>query len=234
MGKEDFFNLNNSKDNVLRKILIYGAAIFLIFVIGVIIFAIVSNYSNQKSGKVLPFQNNEKSSIKKISKNKENNVSNTAKAENTNVKENKQNNTQNQNALVVKNNIQAKTQMSQSQNQIKSASKIETEKDLKKSEIKQKYVKYTPKYYSKIISQKYYIQVAAFLKHKYPNKKFLELLKKYGYKYTIYPIIINKNGRKIKVNKLLIGPFVSRNKAKRELMKVKKYITQNAFIFKAK
>jgi len=243
MNKEDLLNLNDNKNKSPKKLLIYGAIAFLVFVIGVIVFALVSGgNSNKENTEVIPPQVKEEPLFKEIpieNENKENNISTTAKAENTNTMENKQNNTKNQNLPVAKNNIQTqtppKTQVQQSQIQTKPAPKITAKKNnIKKSEIKQKPLKYNSKKHSKTITQKYYIQVAAFLKYKHPNKKFLELIKKYGYKYTIYPVSVNKNGKKIKVNKLLIGPFASRNEAKKELIKVKKYITQNAFIFKAK
>jgi len=237
MNKEDLLNLNNNQNKNPKKLLIYGAAAFLIFVIGVIVFALVGGNSKDNT-EVIPPQVKEEPLFKEIpieNENKAKNSESVAKTENK-TNENKQQTQVNQNIPTKTNNIQSQAQ--QEQVQIKSkAKKVVIEKNNVKKP-KQNKITHTKKVASKksfkAITQKYYIQVAAFLKHKHPNKKFLQLIKKHGYKYTIYPITINKNGKKIKINKLLVGPFKSEKEARKELIKVKKNITQNAFIFKVR
>ena len=212
-NKEDLLNLNNKKNP--KKILIYVAAAFLVFVIGVIIFALVGGNSNKKENTIIPPQVKEEPLFKEIP------IENETKKE-PQVKEVKKNQ---ENNITIKPQIQT-TPAKPLKNE-KLIEKKEVEKP--KKEIKKEIKKQKEK---KVISKtEYYVQVAALMKYTKPNKKFLALLKKYGYNYIIYPVVINKNGKKIKINKLLVGPF-SKEKARKELIKIKKYITQNAFIFK--
>ncbi|NPA74354.1 MAG: SPOR domain-containing protein [Epsilonproteobacteria bacterium] len=74
-----------------------------------------------------------------------------------------------------------------------------------------------------------YIQVGVTFKEK-PNKAFLNKIKKYGYKYTLYNIkIAGKNATKI-----LIGPYSSKKAARASISKIKKEINKAAFIYVVK
>ena len=75
----------------------------------------------------------------------------------------------------------------------------------------------------------YYIQVGAFYKYS-PNKKFLNKIKKRGYSYIIKTVL--KNNKEVK--KVLIGPFNSKNEAKRALIEIKSSINKDAFITRIK
>ena len=221
MDKEDLLNLNNNPNKNTKKILIYGAAAFLVFVIGVIIFALTGG--NKDNTEVIPPQVKEEPLFKELPIEKETKVKNEEKPQNSEVSEVKQ---QKAPQKQITKTIKEKPE----KNEVKKEEKPKPQKEIKQ-------VKKTVTPHKKIKHQalgKYYIQVAAFLKYKHPNKKFLQLIKKYGYKYIIYPVTIDKNGKKIKINKLLIGPFHSKNEVRKELVKVKKHITQNAFVFKVK
>ena len=74
-----------------------------------------------------------------------------------------------------------------------------------------------------------YVQVGAFL-HYDPNSAFLKKIKRSGFGYVIKEFTIN--GKKIK--RVYIGPFASRKEAARYLPKIKKTISKNAFITKVK
>jgi len=79
----------------------------------------------------------------------------------------------------------------------------------------------------------YYVQVSAFIKTK-PTTKFLRLIRKYGYHYIFYRVKIKKDGKRIILTKVLIGPFRNKKEAERNLAKIKKYITPNAFIYRVR
>ena len=221
MNKEDLLNINggnNKKD--FKKILIYGAVVFLIFVIGVIAFAIYKNMKqSSKEESILPPQVKQEPLFKqvpieqkvstspKITK-QENNVSNK-------VAQNKKNNTPQENIKQVLLNKQSTPK--------ETSKKIQ--KPVEKVQPKNNTIK------KQITKRIYYIQVAALLKYSKPNKAFLRLIEKYGYKYKIFSTYIKRGNKRIKVTKILIGPF-TKEEARKNLIKVKKYITQNAFIFK--
>ncbi len=220
-NKEDLLNLNNNNKNP-KKILIYIAIFFLIFVIGVIVYAVIQGNSTSKnqSESVIPPQVKEEPLFKQIPIEKENNTS-SIKTETNN----------SQSITNYKKDVNV-TKINESKNieKVKQPIEIQTQNTKKISQLKPK----KPKTHivSKKIESKYYIQVAALMKYTKPNKKFLELIKKYGYNYTFYTTVINRNGKKIVVHKILVGPFNSKKEAKKQLLRVKKYITQNAFIFK--
>ena len=77
----------------------------------------------------------------------------------------------------------------------------------------------------------YYIQVGALMKYKRPNEEFLNLIKKEGYNYRLYETTYTKNKKEIKIIKILVGPF-SKEEVTKELIKVKRKISKNAFIYK--
>ncbi len=238
MNKEDLLNINggdNKKD--FKKILIYGAVVFLIFVIGVIGFAIYKNTTSSKEESILPPQVKQEPLFKQLPIEKNKTV-NTNVNQNENQKSNKNNNTNagvttptsSKPAVKPEENIKEKilhnTQNNNTQNII--------QKTEQPSQIKPVKIRFSKTKHQTAIKGNYYIQVAALLKYSRPNKKFLKLIKKYGYNYRFYTTYIKKDNQKIRVTKILIGPFNSRVMAEKNLLKVKKYITQNAFIFKVK
>ncbi len=224
MNKEDLLNINpdnNKKD--FKKILIYGVIVFLIFVIGVISFAIYKNMHPSKEESILPPQVKQEPLFKQLP---------IEKNSSANTNENVEINTSEQTKKIENSNLQniKKELMNNSKN-------ISNENSEKKNTKTNTIIKTTPKKpeIKKVqkTEKKYYIQVAALLKYKKPNKKFLKLIEKYGYKYRFYTIYINRGNQKIRVTKVLIGPF-SKKEAKENLSRVKKYITQNAYIFRIK
>lgn len=70
--------------------------------------------------------------------------------------------------------------------------------------------------------EKYYVQVGSFSKT--PSTRFLSVIKNSGFNYTI-----GKPSRK-GIKKLLIGPYPSRNVAKKSLSVIKDRINKSAFI----
>ena len=226
-NKEDLLNLNNNKKNP-KKFLIYGAAGFLLFVVGVIVFALMGGGSSQNNT-VIPPQVKEEPLFKEIPI-EQNNTVKTDSVNKTHSETNIQKPKGEEN--LTKNPTPKKEE--KTENNIKNPVP-KTLPAVQKNETKikpQTKKTYTKKVFTK--SGKYYIQVAALMKYAKPNKKFLTLIKKHGYNYKIYPVTVNKDGKKIKINKLLIGPFASKKEAKKELVKIKRQITQNAFIFKVK
>jgi len=219
--KEDLLNTEPKKD--LKKPLVYGAIGFLIFIIIVIAIAIFQNTtSKNENNEIIPPVEKPKTTI------------DTPEFKPLKVEENQENNIDTQKL------IEEKPKEEQTPKQEKIEEKInppqiinpqinKTPKEEPKKEEKPK--KEAPK---KAIHGNYYIQVAALLKNAKPNKKFLSLIKKEGFNYKTYHTYIVKNGEKIKVTKILIGPFETKKEAKKALKKVKASISQTAFIFKVK
>ncbi len=71
-----------------------------------------------------------------------------------------------------------------------------------------------------------YIQVGVTFREK-PSKKYLNKIKKAGYKYTLYNTKISGK----KATKILIGPYDSRRSANINISKIKKDINKAAFIY---
>ena len=216
---DDLLNLEESSKKNLKKPLIYGAVAFLVFIIGVLIFAIYSNTSNEDKNVVLPpeekeekitnfkeipIEENDSLVIKKL-------IDNESKQS---IKENKEKNTT------------KKEQNLTQKEEIKIVKKVE-EKPVLKEKIK------TSKKETKKVTRNYYIQVGALIKYKKPNKEFLELIKKEGYNYKLYEVSSIKDGQKVRITKILIGPF-TKEEAKKELTKIKRKISKNAFIYRIK
>ena len=223
-NKDDLLNLD--KDKNPKKILVYGAGAFLVFVIGVIVFALVGG-NEKKQTDVIPPQVKEEPIFKEIPIEKETKSTQAIKAVKEEAKK------EEKTEILPKKEKESKTE--QKTNEVKEVKKEVKEKPQKKEIIKEPIkTKTTTHKPNKKVEGNYYIQVAALMKYSKPNKKFLDLIKKYGYSYTLYPVEIKRDGKIIKINKLLIGPFASRKEAEKNLVKVKKYITQNAFIFKVK
>ena len=225
--KEDLLMENNNKNN-LKKPLIYGAAAFLVFIIAVIGFAIFQNTKNENN-QIVPAEN--KPQEVKPQPQQNNTNFQPLQIEEETPKIDKQ-------ALVEEKPQQKpKTEEPKTEENIENINKNANEVEIKQPQeekivetVKKPAVKNT----KPALLGKYYIQVAALLKHATPNKKFLQLIKKSGFNYKFYTTYIVRNGEKIKVTKVLVGPFKTRSEAKKALLKVKQKITQNAFIFKVK
>ncbi len=69
----------------------------------------------------------------------------------------------------------------------------------------------------------YYVQVGSFAKYQ-PDKKFLNLITKNGYKYSFHK---EKN-----INKVLIGPYQDEKSAREALKQIRKTIKKDAFLKK--
>jgi DedD protein len=216
MEKDDLLNIKSEKREI-KKPLIYGAIGFLVFIIGVIVYAIYSNSTN-KDNVVLPPQVNENS--KKNSDFKEVPIE---------VSSDKLNEKLNMEKLIGDENNENKKQ-AQNSKENKEVKKTGS----KPEQITKKPVKTEHKKQVEKVREKYYIQVAALIRYKKPNKKFLNLIKKEGFDYKLYSTYIYKNNSKIPVTKILIGPFENEKVARKKLKIVKEKITQNAFIFKVK
>ena len=256
MKNDDLLNLKPKKD--LKKPLIYGAIAFLIFIIIVILVAIFQNSSSKNNNEILPpeTQNEiERSTFHPLSVIEENSSNESIK----NTENNKSNNESNINNLIIKQDKKqdknAKVENNSSENIVlQSTNNAKNQNIIKQTKPKIKQVKNEQKNLKnhskkitvsklnnknlhmnkKINKGNYYIQVAALVKNTKPNPKFLKIIKKAGFNYKFYHTIIIRNGNKIKVTKILVGPFRNRSEAKRALIKVKEKITQNAYIFKVK
>jgi len=84
-----------------------------------------------------------------------------------------------------------------------------------------------PKKETKSTNDEYYIQVGAFFNYP-PDKKFLNSITKEKLSYVI--VKGEKNGKIYE--KVMIGPYPSREKAKKALPVIRKRINQNAYITK--
>ena len=75
----------------------------------------------------------------------------------------------------------------------------------------------------KAVSGSYYIQVGSFSKYE-PNKKFLGKIKKLGFHYKYHKVG--------SMNKVLVGPFKTRNDAKTARIKLRSKVEPGAFLVK--
>jgi DedD protein len=217
-NKDDLLNLNNKK--TVKKPLIYAALAFLVFIIGVLGFAIYNNTSSKQDNVVLPPQ---------IQEVKQDTMFKEVPIEETNTTNDKINLAD---KLIKNENKNTQT----SKNTKEALEKIEKEKvktEVIKQEPKKEVNTVAQKNKKPLTTAKYYVQVAALMKYKKPNQKFLNLIKKEGYNYKLYETYYVKNGKKIEVIKILIGPF-DKTTVNKELKKIKNSITQNAFIYKVK
>ena len=244
MNKDDLLNIGNKNNpNNMKKIIIYIAIAFLVFVIGVIGFAMIQNSKNSEKDAIIPpetkTQPKQDNLFKQIpieNENDQNQPQQTQPSQPQNIKKEViQNSTKAPSQNESENVAQNKPEI---QKEVKPAtpSKAKVSKPAVKKVIKPKKTqKSIHKARKKVVSQgKYYIQVAALLRYKKPSKKFLQLITKAGFKYKFFVTYTKLKGEKVKVTKILAGPFSSRLEAKKALKKVKENITQNAFIFKVK
>jgi len=252
MNNDDLLNLEGNKRRDFKKFLVYGAFAFLLFVIGVIGFAIYQNLSVDTNSSVVPQEKSKKDNLdlfKEINIAEDNNlnISNNSNSQNL-VKVNTSKNVESNQTVQNIQKINSKQLISSTNNNIEVKSNLKNQKVVVNKEenftSKLSNNKITNNSVSKVgvkqISKKnsnykeYYIQVAALIKYRKPNKNFLKKINELGYNYIFYPVTIVKNGKKISVTKILIGPFKNEESLKENLLKVRKYLTPSAFIYKVK
>lgn len=210
MEKEDLLNLNNNNKQNIKKPLIIGAGIFIIFVVGVIAFGLISN---KKEDNVVnpPKQDTIFKEVPIEEKPAEEKPESIAKK-----------------LLKNENKTQTPKVTTQPTQQEKTAPQ-----PVKKEKIEPTPKPQPQKTKKQTLNQKYYIQVAALMKNTKPNPRFLKIIEKNGFKYKIITVNIKKGNKTLKVTKVLIGPFDKKD-AKEKLKIVKAKINQNAFIFRIK
>ncbi|ACM93179.1 conserved hypothetical protein [Nautilia profundicola AmH] len=218
-NKDDLLNLNDKKN--LKKPLIYGAIAFLVFIIAILGFAIYNNTASKQDNVVLPPQIQEE---KQDTMFREVPIEESAKITENNDLADK---------LIKKDEEKAAPATENKTEQLKEEKPVQKE-TAEKPEVEKAAPKHVVKKPTVATKGKYYVQVAALMKYKKPNQKFLNLIKKEGYNYRLYETYYVKDGKKIDVVKILVGPFKDKTTAKKELKKIKETITQNAFIYKVK
>jgi DedD protein len=230
---DDILSNESEYKKDLKKPLIYGAVGFLAFIIIVIAVAIFQNNTSKEENEIVPPAEKNMPlkqettqfkplDIEEAPQDIEEKVTQklAAPKENETIKP-VQPKTEQESKDVAK-----KPELPQEIKLVETKKEIQPQKPIIKKEIKPTV---------KVIEKgKYYIQVAALLKNAAPNKRFLQLIEKQGFHYELYHTYIIKNSQKIKVTKILIGPFNSKKEAKKLLPKIKRTISQTAFIFKVK
>jgi DedD protein len=219
-NKDDLLNLNTKK--TVKKPLVYGAVAFLVFIIAILGFAIYSNSASKQENVVLPPQ---------IQQQKQDTMFKEVPIE----EEKKKQDTDTLADKLINNEKNATEQKSEpAEKPVENAkTQKQTEKNTASVNSADKKVKAKTEKPAVLSGEKYYVQVAALMKYKKPNKKFLAIISKEGYKYRLYKTYYVKDGKKIEVTKILIGPF-GKKQVREELKKIRNNITQNAFVYKVK
>ncbi len=240
-NKDDLLNIGNGNNpNNMKKILIYVAIAFLIFVIAVIGFAIFQNSNNSEKNTIIPpatqAQPKQDNLFKQIPIENQNAQKSQKQKPQTNIKEKIiQNSSTNKTVNNSQNSAQNTTETKSEVNKNQTTKKTKPIVKEVKPAVKKSKTKIKPKPVKKVIkSKKYYIQVAALLRYKKPSKSFLRLITKAGYKYKFFVTYIKLKNERVKVTKILVGPFSNEKTARKALKKIKANITQNAFLFKVK
>ena len=229
-------NIAGNSTNNMRKYLILGGGIFVLFVIGIVVSKFLfSSPKKENTSVILPpdIEQNKKPQKKEpllfsdipiendnmdnkndnFQKPKENiEVQNTQKTDNI-----KQNITKDDEK---KPNIIDETKPNVADNKEVKKAKEETKTQVK--EVKNKTTKKTN------VIRNYYLQVAAVTRGN-PAPKFLKLIKDNGFEYKIVEVDV----KGMKVKRVLVGPFTYKE-AKKALPKVKKKISSSAFIKRLK
>jgi len=212
-------NIGGEGDNNLRKYLILGGGVFVLFVIGIVVSKFMfSEPKKNNTAVILPPE------VEKAQEKEDTALFNDIPVENEFKKP----------EIDSPSETKEKPQVTQTENvqPIKSEAKPEVKPEVvevKNEKTKKEIKKVNPQ--SKTVTQKYeyYIQVAAITRGK-PSKKFLELIKKNGFNYKI--VEVNVKGMKVK--RVLVGGFKSYKEAKNYLVKVRKNISSSAFIKRLK
>jgi len=237
-------NIGNDEHN-LKRYLIIGGLIFVIFVIGIVIAKFAFGTSNKDNTQVIlppePTTKAQKTDTDLFNSIpiEQNNNQKTQQPIKKEKKVEEIKNTQNEFKKPQPEKIETPTKVTTTPQtkdiaQPKETPTIETinikPKQVAKKEVTPKKVtpKKTKTTKSPKIARHYYIQVAAVTRGEV-SKSFLRLIKQNGFNYKIE--IIDIKGRKIK--RVLVGPF-SKNEAKKALPKVRKEIMAQAFIKRLK
>ena len=237
-NKDDLLNIGNGNNpNNMKKILIYIAIAFLIFVIAVIGFAVVQNSNNSEKNAIIPpetqTQPKQENLFKQIPIENKNPQNSQTQQPSKNIKKEVLQNSANKEENKSKNPALNKSE-NNSKNVTQEANTQKINTKVKEKSVAIPVVKKVKTYKKIINSQKYYIQVAALLRYKKASKKFLHIITENGYKYKFFVTYIKLKNEKVKVTKVLIGPFDNEKTANKALRKVRANINQNAFIFKVK
>jgi len=238
--KNDLMNNIANDNNNMKKYLIIGGLVFVIFVIGIVIAKFAFGTQNNNTQVILPPEPTTKTqksdtelfnSIPVEQANSSNSESKQEKPQTTQKVEQPQVDQSQQIKPEVQKSEETNPQVSQPVKQAVQAQKftkpevettnIEPKKVIKK-ETKAKHIKKSN------AIRNYYIQVAALTRGN-PSKKFLKLITKSGFKYRI--VTIKLKGKTIK--RVLVGPF-DKLEVQKALPKVKDKITASAFIKKLK
>ena len=221
--KTDLFNNIEKEDNNLRKYLIIGGGVFVLFVVGIVAAKFMFSKPKQNNTEVIlpPEIKQEKTQKQDTAlfndipvENQANNQDNTFKKPTTETKveqpEIKKEPVQKPEPIVEK--VEPTPQP-----------KPEPKKVVNKPKVEKKIVQKT-----KSIKGNYYIQVAAVTRAN-PSKRFLKLIKKNGFNYKIEEV----NVKGMKVKRILIGGY-TKSEAKKQLPIIKKKISSSAFIKRLK
>jgi len=213
MKQEELLDFEEKKGKRnIKKPLIIGGLAFLVFVGGVIGYALISNKDDNV---VLPPKVAPKSNFKEvpIQESKEQ------------VQESKEQKEKSP-SIKIEDIVKEEPKKEKIQKEIK---------EVKVSNIKPTPLKSKLQHSKKVKNNiRYYVQVLALLRHSSPSKKFLALIKKEGFDYTFYRTYYIKGGKKIPVTKVLIGPFKNEKIAREQLRIIRERITKNSFLFKVK
>lgn len=232
-NKDDLLNIGNmNNQNNMKKILIYVAIAFLVFVIGVIGFALIQNNKNSQKETIIPPETKNQPKQDNLFQqipieNEQNTKPPSAPVKNEEPKNIKKEVIQNSAPTKIQNKPEIKQENKTKNNLIRQPEKQ------KKAELAKPAPKVKKTHKKAVLTKKYYIQVAALLRHKKPSKSFLGLITKAGYKYKFFVTYIKLKNEKVKVTKILVGPFKNEKTARKALKRIKANITQNAFVFKA-
>ena len=230
--KEDLLGNESKKD--LKKPLIYGAVGFLIFIIIVILFAIFQNSKSKENNEIVPPVEKNMPVKEEVSEFKPLDIEEAPQKTEEKVTQTQELTKQPQTQKQIQLKPEEKPKEVENKVELPQETKpVETKKEEPKTQ-KTTVNKQIKPIHKTVKEGKYYIQVAALLKNATPNKKFLKLIENQGFNYKFYHTYIVKNSQKIKVTKVLIGPFKSKKEAQKALPKIKRTISQTAFIFKVK
>ena len=223
----DLLDLEQNRKKNLKKTLIYGAVAFLVFIIGVLIFAIYSNNLNEDKNVVLPPEEKEEkiTNFKEIPIEENDSLEIKKLIDNENKQEKIQDDLEKDKKLEENKEIEEKEI-------IKNEDKLIQKKEINSVKKSEETQTDTFKKETKKTVKNYYIQVGALIKYKKPNEEFLNLIKKEGYNYKLYETTYTKNGKEIKIIKILLGGPFSKEEVTKELIKVKRKISKNAFIYR--
>ncbi len=227
-------NIGGGNDKNLRKYLILGGGVFVLFVIGIVVSKFIFNEPKKNNTAViLPPE------VQKTEKKEDTALFNDIPVENEN--EFKKPEVEDKPKEVVEAVEKVKKEQPEEDvevTKIKPKSNVKEEEvttelkeEAKKPVIKkiEKPIKPIKPIKKVVEDDKYYIQVAAVTRGE-PSKKFLKLIEKNGFKYKI--VEVNVKGMKIK--RVLVGGFKHYSEAKHNLAEVKKKISSSAFIKRLK